>query len=77
MPTMLVGIDVTHPSPNSVKGTPSIAAVVASVDHLYAQYPASMEMQKSKKEVSILLIFVNLPALSHWTDGHKSCKYDA
>lgn len=51
VPTMLVGIDVTHPGPGSVKGTPSIAAVVASIDNLFAQYPASMEIQETKKEV--------------------------
>jgi eukaryotic translation initiation factor 2C len=51
--TMLVGIDVTHPGPGSVRGTPSIAAVVASVDGFYAQYPVSMEIQESKKEVPL------------------------
>ncbi|KAJ7253036.1 argonaute-like protein [Mycena haematopus] len=50
-PTMLMGIDVTHPGPGSVKGTPSIAAVVASIDRFFAQYPASMEIQESKKEM--------------------------
>ncbi|KAG6876982.1 hypothetical protein C0992_011165 [Termitomyces sp. T32_za158] len=50
-PTMLIGIDVTHPGPGSVKGTPSIAAVVASCDTSYAQYPASMEIQETKKEM--------------------------
>jgi eukaryotic translation initiation factor 2C len=50
-PTMLVGMDVTHPGPGSVKGTPSIAAVVASIDTHFAQYPASMEIQESKKEM--------------------------
>ncbi|RDB23947.1 Protein argonaute-3 [Hypsizygus marmoreus] len=50
-PTMLVGIDVTHPGPGSVKGTPSIAAVVASVDQHFAQYPASLEIQETKKEM--------------------------
>ncbi|KAK7467442.1 hypothetical protein VKT23_004496 [Stygiomarasmius scandens] len=50
-PTMLVGIDVTHPGPGSIKGTPSIAAVVASVDSSFAQFPASMELQESKKEM--------------------------
>ncbi|KAJ7856608.1 argonaute-like protein [Mycena leptocephala] len=50
-PTMLMGIDVTHPGPGSVKGTPSIAAVVASVDRFYAQYPCSMEIQETKKEM--------------------------
>jgi len=50
--TMLVGIDVTHPGPGSVKGTPSIAAVVANVDQHFGQYPASMDIQETKKEVS-------------------------
>jgi hypothetical protein len=52
--TMLVGIDVTHPSPLSRKGTPSIAAVVASVDANFVQFPASLRIQQSKKEVSTL-----------------------
>ncbi|KAF9242311.1 ribonuclease H-like domain-containing protein [Melanogaster broomeanus] len=50
-PTMVVGMDVTHPSPGSAKGTPSIAAVVASIDNHYAQYPASLEIQETKKEM--------------------------
>ncbi|KAF8895907.1 argonaute-like protein [Gymnopilus junonius] len=50
-PTMLVGIDVTHPGPGSVKGTPSIAAVVANCDPDFSQFPASMEIQESKKEM--------------------------
>ena len=50
-PTMVVGMDVTHPGPSTVKGTPSIAAVVASVDLRFCQYPASMRIQESKKEV--------------------------
>jgi eukaryotic translation initiation factor 2C len=50
-PTMLVGMDVTHPGPSTVKGTPSIAAVVASADLRFSQYPASMRIQETKKEV--------------------------
>jgi hypothetical protein len=49
--TMIVGMDVTHPGPASVPGTPSIAAVVASVDDTFVQFPASMRIQKSKTEV--------------------------
>ncbi|KXN84381.1 Protein argonaute-2 [Leucoagaricus sp. SymC.cos] len=50
--TMLVGMDVTHPGPGSVRGTPSIAAVVASTDNdHFAQFPASLRMQESKKEM--------------------------
>jgi len=50
-PTMLVGMDVTHPGPSTVKGTPSIAAVVASADLRFSQYPASMRIQETKKEM--------------------------
>ncbi|KAI0699005.1 ribonuclease H-like domain-containing protein [Cytidiella melzeri] len=46
--TMLVGIDVTHPSPTSLKGTPSIVAVVASVDDQFAQYAASLGLQRNR-----------------------------
>ncbi|KAF9817896.1 hypothetical protein IEO21_03090 [Rhodonia placenta] len=44
--TMVVGIDVTHPGPNSIRGTPSIAAVVASIDDRFVQFPASLSPQK-------------------------------
>ncbi|TFK46333.1 Piwi-domain-containing protein [Heliocybe sulcata] len=49
--TMLVGMDVTHPGPKSIPGTPSIAAVVASVDDNFVQYPASLRPQASKEEM--------------------------
>lgn len=51
--TMIVGADVTHPGPTSVDGTPSIAAVVASVDGYFVQYPASIRLQENKKEVRV------------------------
>lgn len=54
--TMLVGMDVTHPGPGLVNGTPSIAAVVASCDEGFMQYPASLRMHESRKEVSTLNI---------------------
>jgi hypothetical protein len=44
--TMMVGIDVTHAGPTSRPGTPSIAAVVANTDDSFAQFPASMRIQK-------------------------------
>ena len=50
--TMLVGIDVTHPTLKSFKGTPSIVGVVASVDSDFVQFPASLRLQKGKREVS-------------------------
>ncbi|PSR75783.1 hypothetical protein PHLCEN_2v8900 [Hermanssonia centrifuga] len=50
-PTMLVGMDVTHPGFGTVKGTPSIAAVVGSIDEYFGQFPASLRIQESKKEM--------------------------
>lgn len=53
--TMMVGIDVTHPGPNSREGTPSIAAVVANIDDNFVQFPASLRIQQhSKKEVRLV-----------------------
>ena len=49
--TMVMGMDVTHPSPHSKEGTPSIAAVVASIDKSFVHYPASMRVQEGRKEV--------------------------
>ena len=51
-PTMVVGMDVTHPSPHSIPGTPSVAAVVANVDDTFAQFPVSLRVQKGREEVS-------------------------
>lgn len=49
--TMLVGIDVTHPAPGSRPFSPSVAAVVASYESNFAQFPASLRLQKSKQEI--------------------------
>lgn len=47
---MIVGMDVTHPAPKSMLGTPSIASVVASVDGMYGQWPGSIRCQTSRQE---------------------------
>lgn len=54
--TMLVGIDVTHAGTGSKAGSPSLAAIVASVDSNFTTYPAHLRMQrpaenKESKEV--------------------------
>ncbi|EJD00490.1 Piwi-domain-containing protein [Fomitiporia mediterranea MF3/22] len=50
--TMLVGMDVTHPTAvGCVKGTPSIAAVVASCDSDFMHYPASLRLQGHRVEM--------------------------
>lgn len=43
--SMVLGIDVTHADKNSVKGTPSIVGVVASIDDHYTIFPGSIRLQ--------------------------------
>ena len=64
--TMIVGADVTHPGPGSMNDCPSIAAVVASVDDMFNQYPASFHVQESKKEMIDGLGDMLVERLEHW-----------
>ena len=52
--TMMVGIDVTHPGMGTQEGTPSIAAVVASVDKQFVQFPASLRIQQVPRMQEVL-----------------------
>lgn len=49
--TMVVGVDVTHPSPGSASNAPSVAGMVASVDRWLGQWPADLRIQESRKEM--------------------------
>ncbi|KAH9840184.1 Piwi-domain-containing protein [Rhodofomes roseus] len=62
MKTMVVGIDVTHPGPGSTRGTPSIAAVVASYDDNFTQFPASLMPQKADWNKDAKEMVANLTA---------------
>ena len=48
--TMVVGIDVTHPSPGSNNNAPSIFAIVASTDEHLLQWPAALGVQRKSRE---------------------------
>ncbi|MCJ1392530.1 hypothetical protein MMC18_005398 [Xylographa bjoerkii] len=48
--TMVVGIDVTHPSPGSAPNAPSIASMVASTDGQLGQWPAILRIQAARQE---------------------------
>jgi len=49
--TMVVGIDVTHPSPGSSANAPSIAGMVANIDKSLGQWPATIRIQsRARKE---------------------------
>lgn len=55
---MMVGIDVTHAGPGTRLGTPSIAAVVASIDDSFVHFPASLRIQQHAKNKEVGAIFL-------------------
>jgi hypothetical protein len=70
--TMVVGMDVTHPGPGSVEGTPSIAAVVASADSSFVQFPASLRCQETKKEMITDLTAMMIERLMFYNQKNRS-----
>ncbi|KAK0647518.1 Protein argonaute-2 [Lasiodiplodia hormozganensis] len=72
--TMVVGIDVTHPSPDSSSAAPSIAAMVASVDARLGQWPATLSVQQSaRQEMVSSLTTMLISRLRLWqTKGKNS-----
>ena len=63
--TMVIGIDVTHPSVGSSEDAPSIAAMVAS-DKRLAQWPADLRINKSRQEMVGKLRSMLVSRLSWW-----------
>lgn len=48
--TMVVGLDVTHPSSIDPEAFPSVAAIVASVDYRMGQWPGEVQAQTRRQE---------------------------
>ncbi|RYP16592.1 hypothetical protein DL765_005053 [Monosporascus sp. GIB2] len=48
--TMVVGIDVTHPSPGSTDKAPSVAGMVANIDKWMGQWPAVLSIQSKARQ---------------------------
>ena len=70
--TMVVGLDVTHPSPGSAKGAPSVAGIVASVDKALGQWPADVRIQTSRQEMVDNLDDMFASRLRLWQAKNKS-----
>ncbi|KKZ64799.1 hypothetical protein EMCG_09303 [[Emmonsia] crescens] len=70
--TMVVGIDVTHPSPGSSSNAPSVAAIVASVDQNLAQWPADLRIQTARQEMVSGLDDLLRSRLKLWAKHHRS-----
>ncbi|TVY84069.1 Protein argonaute [Lachnellula suecica] len=69
--TMVVGLDVTHPSPGSEANTPSVAGIVASVDQWLGQWPADLQIQTSRQEMVSGLDRMLRSRLRLWARHHK------
>ncbi|KAJ5085318.1 hypothetical protein N7532_010089 [Penicillium argentinense] len=70
--TMLVGMDVTHPSPGSAKSAPSVASIVASVDKDLAQWPAEIVVQKAGQEIIDNLKTMLISRLKLWATHNEN-----
>ncbi|KAF7589643.1 hypothetical protein BBP40_004016 [Aspergillus hancockii] len=68
---MVVGIDVTHPSPGSTSNAPSVAGMVASVDCILGQWPAELRIQRSRQEMVTALDVMLQRRLEHWMVHNK------
>ena len=73
--TMLVGIDVTHPSPGSAKDAPSVAAMVASIDKHLGQWPVDLRVQRGRQEEVDPLIEMLQSRLALWKTLGKHPNY--
>ncbi|KXX76832.1 Protein argonaute 5 [Madurella mycetomatis] len=69
--TMIVGIDVTHPSPSSRLHAPSIAGMVASIDKWLGQWPAVLRVQQARQEMVSDLADMLKSRLRLWKDLGK------
>ena len=70
--TMVVGLDVTHPSPGSSERPHSIAAIVASVDGTLAQFPADVRLNTAREEMIQNLKDMVRSRLRLWQERNKN-----
>lgn len=68
--TMIVGIDVTHPSPGSAANAPSVAGMVANVNKQLGQWPAVLRIQTGRKEMVEALADMLKTRLRLWANQH-------
>lgn len=70
--TMVIGLDVTHPSPGSKDGAPSIAAIAWAKDSALSAYYADGMTQASRREMIDGLPALLEDAIKSWQKHNKS-----
>ncbi|KAF7717627.1 RNA interference and gene silencing protein [Penicillium ucsense] len=69
--TMVVGLDVTHPSATDPENFPSIASIVASVDSTMGQWPGQVKIQDPRVEEVQYLKSMLTGRLRRWKQSNK------
>lgn len=64
--TMVVGMDVTHPSPGSSSHAPSVAGMVASTDKYLSQWPGSLHVQPVARQEMVSDTRMLKKCLDNW-----------
>ncbi|EXJ61105.1 hypothetical protein A1O7_05258 [Cladophialophora yegresii CBS 114405] len=70
--TMVVGLDVTHPSPASLPTAPSVVGIVASIDGHLAQWRAEIDIQERRKEMVLALAELIEGRLLKWKQHNEA-----
>ncbi|KAI1428689.1 ribonuclease H-like domain-containing protein [Xylaria sp. FL1777] len=74
--TMVVGIDVTHPSPGSSDFAPSVSAMVANINCKLSQWPGILRIQaRSRQEMVSDLTDMLKSRLALWRQKGKHAVY--
>ncbi|KAI1818506.1 Piwi-domain-containing protein [Poronia punctata] len=73
--TMIVGIDVTHPSPGSSAKIPSVAGVVATIDSSLGQWPGILKVQQGREEMVANLKEMMRTRLELWRSMGKHADF--
>ncbi|KAJ6083898.1 hypothetical protein N7486_010698 [Penicillium sp. IBT 16267x] len=69
--TMVVGLDVTHPSSNDPETCPSVAAIVASIDKKMGQWPGEIRTQGRRDEVIMQVGLMMEGRLKRWKKENR------
>ncbi|KAJ5564715.1 hypothetical protein N7513_000957 [Penicillium frequentans] len=70
--TMVVGLDVTHPSSNDPESCPSVSAIVASTDSKMGQWPGEIRIQGRREEVILQVGLMMEGRLRRWKKENGS-----
>ncbi|KAJ5606324.1 hypothetical protein N7510_009105 [Penicillium lagena] len=69
--TMIMGLDVTHPSMTDPESFPSIAAIVASTDSWLGQWPGEVRIQERRRENIQILKNMVISRLEMWQKSNN------